>query len=138
MSGRAYGYSPRAGGGYERTDQSLTSAVLGDGGIYSSVEDLARWDAALYAGKLLKRETQRAAFAPMRLSDGKVSEYGFGWRLGTYRGKRTIGHGGDSIGFRTYIERYPEDRFAVIVLFNRADVEPHDAVRRIVDACLFE
>src|SRR5437660_10911017 len=62
---RAYGYStrPNAHGGepiFERTDQSLTSSVLGDGGIYSSVADLRKWDEALYSTKLLRRKTLAA------------------------------------------------------------------------------
>ncbi|HKH45230.1 MAG TPA: serine hydrolase domain-containing protein [Thermoanaerobaculia bacterium] len=62
---RAYGYSERDGerdGRFERTDQSLTSSVLGDGGIYSSVEDLWRWDQALYGTRLLPAETLAMAF----------------------------------------------------------------------------
>lgn len=136
VADRAFGYSPAAAGGYERTDQSLTSAVLGDGGIYASVEELARWDRALYEGRVLRPETQRLAFTSAVLSDGKPIDYGFGWRVGTYRGHRFVGHSGDSIGFRTHIERYVDLRLTVIGLFNRADVEPHDHLRRIADACI--
>ena len=56
---RAYGYSA-SGGSWTRTDQSSTSAVLGDGGIYSSIDDLAKWDAALYDDRLLSKESARA------------------------------------------------------------------------------
>src|SRR5438445_8042766 len=55
---RAYGYSPD-GAGFKRTDQSLTSSVLGDGGIYSSVADLRKWDQALYTSKLVSPKMLR-------------------------------------------------------------------------------
>jgi CubicO group peptidase (beta-lactamase class C family) len=137
VADRAFGHSPSEAGGYARTDQSRDSAVLGDGGVYSSVEDLAKWDRALRDGKLLRPETRAAAFAPTVLPDGAPTGYGFGWRAGTYRDHPFVGHGGDSVGFRTHIERYPADGLTVIVLFNRADVDPHQTLRRIVDACLF-
>ena len=60
---RAYGYS-LVDGHWQRTDQSSTSAVLGDGGIYSSIDDLAKWDAALYDDRLLGTESRRLAFTP--------------------------------------------------------------------------
>ncbi|HZZ44912.1 MAG TPA: serine hydrolase domain-containing protein [Tepidisphaeraceae bacterium] len=137
VSNRAYGYSPAAGG-YTRTDQSLTSAVLGDGGVYSSVEDLAKWDAALYDSKILRPETQRLAFTTTILPDGHDIHYGFGWRVDSYRDHAFVGHGGDTIGFRTHIERYPADHFSVILLSNRNDIDPHAFLRRIVDAVLFD
>lgn len=61
VAARAYGYS-RIDGRWQRTDQSTTSAVLGDGGIYSSLDDLARWDAALYDDRLLSKTSRRAMF----------------------------------------------------------------------------
>src|SRR5690606_22006115 len=59
---RAYGHS-LVDGAWQRTDQSPTSAVLGDGGIYSSLDDMARWDAALYDNRLLSDDTRALAFA---------------------------------------------------------------------------
>jgi CubicO group peptidase (beta-lactamase class C family) len=65
---RAFGYS-LIEGAWQRTDQSQTSAVLGDGGIYSSIDDLAKWDAALYDERLLKKSSLDAAFAPATPTD---------------------------------------------------------------------
>lgn len=134
---RAYGYSPdkEKKGRYVRTDQSITSAVLGDGGIYASLEEMAKWDAGLYAGKILKPETWKEAWKETTLADEKVSDYGFGWRLGAYRGHRFVGHGGSSIGFRTHIERYVDDHLTIVVLSNRNDVDPQAALRKIADVC---
>ncbi len=77
---RAYGYT-RRGAGFERTDQSQTSAVLGDGGVYSSVDDLFQWDQALYTTRLVRAETLQQAFTPGVLANGKSTGYGFGWEL---------------------------------------------------------
>jgi CubicO group peptidase (beta-lactamase class C family) len=132
---RAYGYSKR-GDAFERTDQSATSAVLGDGGVYSSVEDLFRWDQALYGTRLVKRETWRQAVTPGILNSGKPTEYGFGWQIGTHNGHTVWHHGGGTIGFLTYIARFPEDRLTVIVLFNRLGLDPSNIAFQIADQYL--
>lgn len=140
---RAYGYSERDGR-FERTDQSLTSSVLGDGGIYSSVEDLWLWDQALYgtrklpAGtRLLPAETLAMAFqAGMTTSDQPGSGYGFGWYVASHRGTRKIWHYGETIGFSTYLARYPDKRLTIIMLTNRNDNFLGPTVDRIADVIL--
>ena len=117
---RAYGYTP-VDGQWRRTDQSLTSAVLGDGGIYSSIDDLAKWDAALYDDRLLKDESRRLAFTPWTKTDDASIEYGFGWRITG----ETLWHSGESIAFRNVIVRYPQRHLSVIILTNRNDPEPY-------------
>jgi CubicO group peptidase (beta-lactamase class C family) len=117
---RAYGYS-RADGGWKRTDQNPTSAVLGDGGVYSSIEDLAKWDAALYDGRLLRPESLRLAFTPATATDDPATRYGLGWRITG----ETVWHSGESIGFRNVIVRWPKRRLTVIVLTNRDGLEPY-------------
>lgn len=119
---RAYGYTVKDGS-VTATDQSLTSSVLGDGGIYSSVEDLYKWDQALYTEKLVRAETLQRAFTSATLNDGKSTGYGFGWEIGTYRGLRTVRHSGHSVGFSTGIARFPDAQFTVLVLTNRSNVE---------------
>jgi len=122
VKNRALGYR-QEGGQFVFSDQSVTSAVLGDGGIYSSVEDLFKWDQALYTEKLVKKETLVAAFTPGVLLDGKSLEYGFGWRLDQFNGHRRVMHTGTTSGFRNVIQRYPDDNFTVIILTNRATPE---------------
>jgi CubicO group peptidase (beta-lactamase class C family) len=137
---RAYGYSLRDSSdekSFIRTDQSMTSSVLGDGGIYSSTEDLFKWDQSLYTTKLVSSTTLDQAFTPNILHDGKNSEYGFGWRISTYRETRCLHHSGSTIGFRNEIQRYPEKHFSVIVLTNRDDGDPGALAYRIADICLF-
>jgi CubicO group peptidase (beta-lactamase class C family) len=123
---RAYGYT-RVDGGWRRTDQSLTSAVFGDGGVYSSIEDLAKWDAALYDGRLLRPETLQLAFAPAIATDDPATRYGFGWRITG----ESVWHSGESIGFRNVIVRWPRCRLTVVILTNRNEPEPYRLALRI-------
>jgi len=130
---RAYGYS-RIDGHWQRTDQSSTSAVLGDGGIYSSLEDLARWDAALYDERLLKASSLKLAFSPAtRTTEPDVPFYGFGWRING----ETLWHSGESIGFRNVIVRYPQRHFTVIILTNRDGPEPYPLALKIAHRFLY-
>src|SRR5271168_445446 len=105
VTNRAFGHD-----GLKETDQSPTSAVLGDGGIYSNVEDLAKWDRALREHALLSATEMQAAFTPVsvpggaKTDDGAPTEYGYGWFLDPYRGRRRTWHSGTTTGFRTFIE----------------------------------
>jgi CubicO group peptidase (beta-lactamase class C family) len=120
VANRAYGYS-EADGKWTRTDQSITSATRGDGGIYSSVDDLAKWDAALHTDKLLNADSRRLVFAPQAPFDDPDIDYGFGWRLSG----DTVWHSGESIGFRNVIIRWPRQHLVVIILSNRNDFQPY-------------
>ncbi|WP_235565294.1 serine hydrolase domain-containing protein [Lysobacter sp. Root494] len=126
---RAYGYSFE-NGAWMRTDQSTTSAVLGDGGIYSSIDDLARWDAALYDERLLKSTSLQQAFTPFTATDDPDVRYGYGWRITG----ETLWHSGETIGFRNVIVRYPKRHMTVIVLTNRDDPEPYVLAKKIAEA----
>ena len=123
---RAFGYRA-AGSGWQRDDQSLTSAVLGDGGVYSSIEDLARWDAALYDARLLSDATRAEAFSPLVSTEDPHVQYGFGWRITG----ETRWHSGETVGFRNVIVRFPRRHFTVIVLSNRDAPEPYDTALAI-------
>ncbi|MDH0172654.1 beta-lactamase family protein [Stenotrophomonas sp. GD04145] len=132
VTARAYGYS-WLDGRWQRTDQSTTSAVLGDGGIYSSLDDLARWDAALYDDRLLSAASRQAMFSPATATtEPDVPHYGFGWRLNG----RMQWHSGESIGFRNVILRYPDRHLTVIVLSNRNDPEPYPLALKIAQRWL--
>jgi len=123
---RAYGYTWQQGQ-WSRTDQSLTSAVLGDGGVYSSIDDLAMWDAALYDDRLLGAASRELAFTAHTKTDDPDVRYGFGWRITG----DTLWHSGESIGFRNVIVRYPKQRLTVVILSNRDDPEPYHTAQAI-------
>jgi CubicO group peptidase (beta-lactamase class C family) len=125
---RAFGYSERHGR-WLRTDQNLTSAVLGDGGIYSSADDWEKWDAALSDDRLLRPESLHLAFTAATATDDPSIDYGFGWRI---TGEH-VWHSGESIGFRNAVVRFPERRLTVLVLTNRDEPGPYPIALRIAE-----
>ncbi|MGA8504839.1 MAG: serine hydrolase domain-containing protein [Candidatus Sulfotelmatobacter sp.] len=139
---RAYGHTKEKDG-WHVTDQSPTSAVLGDGGIYSSLEDLAKWDRALREHTLLTPEEMKPALTPVqptggpaKFPDGTNVSYGFGWFLDFYRGHNRMFHDGGTIGFRTTIQRFPDDKLTIIILSNRADTDPNALALKVADLYL--
>ena len=132
---RAYGYSPRSGS-FVQTDQSVTSATLGDGGIYSNVDDLVLWDRALSSETLIDRASLVQATTPPMLPGGP-SEYGFGWFVDRYRGEKRWRHTGETSGFRNAIMRFPERKLTIVILTNRSSGEPQAIAERIADHFLF-
>jgi CubicO group peptidase (beta-lactamase class C family) len=133
---RAYGYSPR-GGSFEQNDQSVTSATLGDGGIYTNVDDMMRWDRALSDNRLVNAEMMTLATTPPALPRGAATEYGFGWFIDTYRGEKRWRHTGETSGFHNAIMRFPARRLTIIILTNRSSGEPDAIAERIADYYLF-
>jgi CubicO group peptidase (beta-lactamase class C family) len=133
---RAFGYSPQ-GGSFVPTDQSVTSATLGDGGIYTNVDDLVKWDRALSEAALVDSATLHLATTPPALPGGAATAYGFGWWVDDYRGERRWRHTGETSGFRNAIQRFPDRRLTIIVLTNRSSGEPAAIVERIADRLLF-
>ena len=126
---RAYGYSKR-GDVFVRTDQSLTSSTRGDGTVYSSVEDLYKWDRALRGNRLVKNATLQQAFS----SGAQVDEdtgYGFGWFIAKRRGLQTVWHSGNTIGCTQFIRRYLDRKFTIIVQANRNDAPLAELVDKI-------
>jgi CubicO group peptidase (beta-lactamase class C family) len=139
---RAFGHG-RGGGAWRQTDQSSTSATLGDGGVYSSLEDLARWDRALRENVLLNQAEMKAAVTPVQVPDGSIvgpdgspAAYGFGWFLNPFQGHARMWHYGETIGFRTAIQRCPDDRLTIIILCNRSDLDPTALALKIANLYL--
>jgi CubicO group peptidase (beta-lactamase class C family) len=92
-----------------------------DGALYLTVRDLAAWDRGLTEGRGLSPKSRAAMWTPARLAgDGSV-DYGFGWGLAPYRGRRAIGHTGSWQGFKAMIQRFPDDSLSVILLANLAE-----------------
>jgi CubicO group peptidase (beta-lactamase class C family) len=145
---RAYGYTNDAGVWLE-TDQSPTSATLGDGGIYTNLEDLSKWDEALQNHTLLSAaefqpaitsamppESAMGTGATKKFTDPEPVSYGFGWFLNPYRGHARMWHTGGSIGFRTVIERFTNDDLTIIILSNRTDHDVAELALKVADLFL--
>ena len=149
VSNRAFGHTKEAQG-WKQTDQSSTSATLGDGGVYSSLRDLAKWDEALGQHALLGENEMRPALTPAKLaggarpvwpanSDGLAgppATYGFGWFLDSYGGHPRMWHYGETMGFHAYIQRFVEDQLTIIVLCNRSDLDPEKLASQVADVYL--
>jgi CubicO group peptidase (beta-lactamase class C family) len=130
---------PNRASGYRLVDGQLKNKewvapmlnTTADGSLYFSILDLAKWDAALYTDKLLKRPNLQQMWTIAPLSDGKPNKghYGFGWFIETRKGHRVVEHEGQWQGFETQISRYVDDRLSVVVLTNLGSAEP----QRIAD-----
>ncbi len=109
----------------------------GDGGIYSTVDDLFKWDQALYTEKLVRQSTLAEAFTPGKVKEG-VSTYGFGWNISRQYflfGDKYVWHTGNTGGFRAFIGRRLGEKTTVIMLTNRGNsprVEINDAIVNIL------
>ncbi len=144
---RAYGHS-KDGERFVEADQSATSATLGDGGVYSNLEDLAKWDHALDSHSLVSEAEMGPALTPAKLNDGSQPRwpaigdednlhpgqpvsYGFGWFLDPFEGRARMWHTGSTMGFRTVIERFGEEGLTIVVLCNRMDLDAEGLALRV-------
>ena len=149
VSDRAFGHTIDTNTFIE-SDQSATSATLGDGGVYSNLDDLAKWDEALENHALLTQKEFRVALRPVMLADGSMPRwpeasgddnlnpgkpvaYGFGWFLDPYNHRPRMWHFGSTMGFRTALERFPEEKLTIVILCNRTDLDPGKLALRVAD-----
>jgi CubicO group peptidase (beta-lactamase class C family) len=115
-----------------------TVNTTADGSLYFSILDLAKWDAALYTEKLLKRSSLEQMWTVARLNNGRPNsgDYGFGWEITTAHGHRVIGHSGSWQGFKTQIFRYVDDKLTVVVLANLAEADPGKIGKHVAELYL--
>jgi D-alanyl-D-alanine carboxypeptidase len=114
---RAAGHSPSKSG-FDPSPTLSMSQPYAAGSLTSTVDDLALWDSAIGAGKLLTPESWKRAFTAYNLSNGQSSNYGYGWSIGKLDGSLMISHGGGINGFSTYALRLPQEKIYVAVLTN--------------------
>jgi CubicO group peptidase (beta-lactamase class C family) len=136
---------PNRAAGYRLVDGQLKNQnwvapslnTTADGALYLTALDMAKWDAALYNEKLLKRSSLDQMWTAVRLNDGSTYPYGFGWRVDEVRGHRLVEHGGSWQGFKAYIGRYVDDRLTIVLFANLAQANQDrigHGVAAIVDA----
>jgi D-alanyl-D-alanine carboxypeptidase len=123
--------------GYEQTnkvwinrDSDLTE-IFAAGAIASTVEDLVKWNAALDGEELLTSASKEQMWTPVKLNDGTIKKYGFGWNVDAVEGHKNIGHGGSTSGFSASLQRFPGDGLAVIVLTNTDEQIASTMARKI-------
>ena len=118
IENRAYGYASKPDG-FVFNDQSSGSLLLGDGGVYSNVGDLVKWDKSLFSDRLVSRDSLLEAFTRGILSTGEETKYGYGWHISEFDGVKLLYHGGSTAGFRNLFIRVPELGISMIILTNR-------------------
>ncbi len=108
---------------FERRPVLAPFIAFSAGAILSNVEDMAKWDAALYTERLLTRSSLEQMWTPAKTNQGAPAsfDYGFGWFIDSYHGHRVVQHSGGTPGFSSAIYRFTDDKLTVIVLTNHAD-----------------
>ncbi len=115
---RAFGFR-ESGDGREANDEHFLNGMYGDGEVYSTAEDLLRWDQALYGDdNLVAKKSIQEIFTSGQLNDGSPTNYGYGWTVHEKYGHRVVSHGGAWIGFRTWIERDLDTKRLLVILTN--------------------
>lgn len=131
---RASGYSPSRSGGFRNISSMLEQT--GNTGVYTTVEDIEKWDNEFYEGKVLKANFWKLMTTKGILNNGKEIEYASGLILADYNGLSMISHGGRVPGFNSDIIRFPDEKLSIIVLSNTADADARRLGRQIVDILL--
>jgi CubicO group peptidase (beta-lactamase class C family) len=117
LKGRASGYNI-VGNAFVNAPYLDMSNAYAAGGLYSTVEDLYRWEQVLVAGQLLSQESLDLMLTPHVDAEAFGTDYGYGWLIGVKDGRRMIGHGGGLPGFHSFLEYFPDDEVSIIVLSN--------------------
>jgi len=139
----ALGYSFENGRFADALNWDMSRAG-GAGALYSTVEDLYRWNEGIFNGKVLSQASLKAAFTPVRTRENKddplTDGYGYGWGVTHLRGAEEISHGGGLQGFSSYLLRLPRARFTVVVLANSLpgppDADPGSLAHGLIEYCL--
>ncbi len=132
---RAMSYEADESGNIKQNYVS-TFAFVGQGGLYSTVGDLIRWDRNFYESRVGGAGFSEYMETTGSLNDGSAIDYAFGLRHDEYRGQHTVGHSGGMMGFRAYMERFPDQHFTVATLCNQSEINPAALSRRVADLYL--
>lgn len=134
---RAQGYS-QLGEVFDPSMKISMTQPYAAGSIASTVDDLAKWDAAITAGKLLTADSWQRAFTSYKLKNGQDINYAYGWGVGQFEGQTMLSHGGGIPGFSTYALRLPKDKVFVAVLHNadRGLPQPEMIAMRLASAAI--
>ncbi len=127
---RVVGYNAREGGGFHHHDR--ISPHYGGSGLFTTIEDLARWDRSFYTHALGGPELTRLLLSTMRFEHEKAND-AFGLVWGEYRGLQTVWYEGGDLGFSSYMVRFPDEAFSVIVLSNLGTGGAAQKAREVID-----
>lgn len=133
VKNRASGYAPTKDG-YKISMTTLD--MIGDGGIFTTVEDLKIWDDNFYKSAVLNANFWKDMTTPLILINGDTLQYAKGIEWGNYKGLKTLSHGGAFVGFRTQMIKFPAQELSIIILANRSDANPTSKAFQIADIML--
>jgi CubicO group peptidase (beta-lactamase class C family) len=134
LQNRAFGYFP--GGKDKYRNFISTFDCVGSGGLFTSVEDLFLWDQNFYHYRVGGRDVIELMHTKGKLNNGQELDYAFALRISSYRGLKTVDHGGALGGYRSYVVRFPEQNFSVICLSNLSSINPAGLSQQIADIYL--
>jgi CubicO group peptidase (beta-lactamase class C family) len=120
----AVGYAKNPDNSYTKSDYVHPSIPYSAGALFSTVDDLWKWDKAVFDGKVLKLDLLEKAWTPLTLNNGKKENYGYGWQLAKLQDDKVISHGGGIDGFVCYKLFVPAKKIFVVVLVNHTAVDP--------------
>ncbi len=131
---RASGYVPNGDEGYRISMTTLD--MVGDGGIFTTINDIKKWDDSYYNSNVLSKAFWKEMTQQGVLNNGEVIDYAFGLRIGEYKGLKSIRHGGTFVGFRAELLRFPEQHISVAIFANRGDANPSVKANQVADILL--
>jgi len=139
VKNRAWAYSLRSG----RPEIAVpTFDLVGSTGLFTTTEDLARWDQNFYDRRIGRKSALEEMLTPGKMNNGEPIRfghdlsYGLGLVIGRYRGLKIITHSGADRGYRAEFLQFPEQRLTVIVLGNLDSLDPYFRAREVADVCL--
>ncbi|WP_405566977.1 serine hydrolase domain-containing protein [Polaribacter sp. Asnod6-C07] len=134
VKNRASGYMPDNNENYKISMTTLD--MIGDGGIFTSINDIKKWDDAFYESNVLSKAFWNVMTQQGILNNGKEINYAAGLMINTYKGLKTIRHGGAFVGFRAELLRFPEQKLSIAIFANRGDANPSSMANQVADVLL--
>ncbi|WP_378177906.1 serine hydrolase domain-containing protein [Aquimarina sp. SS2-1] len=134
VKNRASGYIPSDNNSYKISMTTLD--MIGDGGIFTTINDIKKWDDAFYDSNVLSKEFWKMMTKQGVLNNGETIDYASGLMIGEYKGLKTIRHGGAFVGFRAELLRFPEQKLSIAIFANRGDANPSLMANQVADIIL--
>jgi CubicO group peptidase (beta-lactamase class C family) len=136
VKNRASGYVPSGNNDYKISMTTLD--MIGDGGVFTTINDIKKWDDSYYNSNVLSKRFWDMMTQQGILNSGEVIDYASGLDIGEYKGLKTIRHGGAFVGFRAELLRFPEQRLSIAIFANRSDASPSRMANQVADLLLKE
>jgi CubicO group peptidase (beta-lactamase class C family) len=133
---RALSYDPKPGSGFQYT--ALSYSNVGATSLFTTAEDLAKWDANFYTARVGGQEVIRQMLVKGKLNSGREIDYAAAVVHGAYRGLTTVEHGGSDAGYRADLLRFPQQKFSVILCANIGSFDAGGMARKVADIYLGE